>query len=455
MLSKRRHVAKSDISPVLFMTVDGEPMSFFLRPSPNKVKLQPLITAGGGLLCNVQRSGAILLIDPEERGSVPETSKYCLVYSVCILIAGIYIKIVYLYKSPDVCLQLLLGRAAYTPEEDAAILSYVRNHMTQTGGNRLWQEMEKKCVTSHSWQSMKHRYKTQLAKKLSGVEEVKTIKEKTKVIYLEGVASSISPIAVDSTPANVEDQTCSSLQEEVQHVKPQTDVPAAESTQAEIAATETSGSPQPKGLCLDSQTDVHPIPAESTEPKRAKAQSVISPQKGTVLDSPMVEQPQRRITRRQLVLEPSSSPETYGKKLRSSSTSAEKPSSSPQPLKKTKSAVKSPLQKDSAVDQSPSKRAKGKTVAAVEESQREESEEATVSERPPSVSVIKALMKTSGDIPAALDLLLDPSSVSGPFWNRYDDGLLLSADAVLRQQLQEKYGEESLAKRIVFLELEG
>nr|XP_020454711.1 telomeric repeat-binding factor 2-interacting protein 1 isoform X2 [Monopterus albus] len=640
MLSKRRHVAKSDISPVLFMTVDGEPMSFFLRPSPNKVKLQPLITAGGGLLCNVQRSGAILLIDPEERGSVPETSARWYVstqYIYDCVERGEQLDVEHYRLKPEVVLRhsarlnnskegspgLLGGRAAYTPEEDAAILSYVRNHMTQTGGNRLWQEMEKKCVTSHSWQSMKHRYKTQLAKKLSGVEEVKTIKEKTKEegdketeegavppphspatdhLQTHSVETDLmqidaQPIAVDSTPANVEDQTCSSLQEEVQHVKPQTDVPAAESTQAEIAATETSGSPQPKGLCLDSQTDVHPIPAESTEPKRAKAQSVISPQKGTVLDSPMVEQPQRRITRRQLVLEPSSSPETYGKKLRSSSTSAEKPSSSPQPLKKTKSAVKSPLQKDSAVDQSPSKRAKGKTVAAVEESQREESEEATVSERPPSdqelnpllqkgekkkekrklgilelatkefesesesgedetpdlqnpvetvmiqststeppvppsdtpadpsstqsspqprpslqmnvqdahkasrahlfifdsdsqeddtqspgdntaapakpyvnedaalpltqvqleedreriielmdqtkqdlVSVIKALMKTSGDIPAALDLLLDPSSVSGPFWNRYDDGLLLSADAVLRQQLQEKYG---------------
>nr|XP_020455207.1 telomeric repeat-binding factor 2-interacting protein 1 isoform X6 [Monopterus albus] len=590
MLSKRRHVAKSDISPVLFMTVDGEPMSFFLRPSPNKVKLQPLITAGGGLLCNVQRSGAILLIDPEERGSVPETSARWYVstqYIYDCVERGEQLDVEHYRLKPEVVLRhsarlnnskegspgLLGGRAAYTPEEDAAILSYVRNHMTQTGGNRLWQEMEKKCVTSHSWQSMKHRYKTQLAKKLSGVEEVKTIKEKTKE---EGD------------------------KETEEGAVPPPHSPATDHLQTHSVETDLM------------QTDVHPIPAESTEPKRAKAQSVISPQKGTVLDSPMVEQPQRRITRRQLVLEPSSSPETYGKKLRSSSTSAEKPSSSPQPLKKTKSAVKSPLQKDSAVDQSPSKRAKGKTVAAVEESQREESEEATVSERPPSdqelnpllqkgekkkekrklgilelatkefesesesgedetpdlqnpvetvmiqststeppvppsdtpadpsstqsspqprpslqmnvqdahkasrahlfifdsdsqeddtqspgdntaapakpyvnedaalpltqvqleedreriielmdqtkqdlVSVIKALMKTSGDIPAALDLLLDPSSVSGPFWNRYDDGLLLSADAVLRQQLQEKYGEESLAKRIVFLELEG
>uniref|UniRef100_A0A3Q3IZH0 Telomeric repeat-binding factor 2-interacting protein 1 n=1 Tax=Monopterus albus TaxID=43700 RepID=A0A3Q3IZH0_MONAL len=217
MLSKRRHVAKSDISPVLFMTVDGEPMSFFLRPSPNKVKLQPLITAGGGLLCNVQRSGAILLIDPEERAEARTYVSTQYIYD-CVE-RGEQLDVEHYRLKPEVVLRHsarlnnskegspgLLGgmiiclvismyshsRAAYTPEEDAAILSYVRNHMTQTGGNRLWQEMEKKCVTSHSWQSMKHRYKTQLAKKLSGVEEVKTIKEKTKVIYLEGVASSIS-----------------------------------------------------------------------------------------------------------------------------------------------------------------------------------------------------------------------------------------------------------------------
>lgn len=67
----------------------------------------------------------------------------------------------------------------------------------------------------------------------------------------------------------------------------------------------------------------------------------------------------------------------------------------------------------------------------------------------------KALLKTSGDFSAALDLLLNPFSVSGPFWKRSDDGLLLSADPVVRQQLQERYGEEKVAKRIMFLELDG
>ncbi|XP_071382458.1 telomeric repeat-binding factor 2-interacting protein 1-like, partial [Centroberyx affinis] len=69
------------------------------------------------------------------------------------------------------------------------------------------------------------------------------------------------------------------------------------------------------------------------------------------------------------------------------------------------------------------------------------------------VSVTKALLKTSGDFSAALSLLLTPSSFTGPIWNRHDDSLLLSADPVVRQELQEKYGEEDVAKRLVFLEV--
>lgn len=67
----------------------------------------------------------------------------------------------------------------------------------------------------------------------------------------------------------------------------------------------------------------------------------------------------------------------------------------------------------------------------------------------------KALLKTSGDFSAAKDLLLNPPSISGPFWNRCDDRLLLSAEPISIQRLQEKYGEEMVAKRIVFLEVEG
>uniref|UniRef100_A0A3B4XWT2 Telomeric repeat-binding factor 2-interacting protein 1 n=1 Tax=Seriola lalandi dorsalis TaxID=1841481 RepID=A0A3B4XWT2_SERLL len=352
---KEEDVAKSNISSVLFMTAEGEPMSFFLRPGLVKSKLQPLITSGGGMLCNVQQPGAILLIDPEERGSLRETTAHW------------YVSTQYIYDciekeerlnieeyrlNPEVVprhsarlfnnykegfFKLLGGRAAYTPEEDAAILNYVSNHKSETGGNRLWQAMEKQCVTSHSWQSMKYRYKVQLAKKKPEVEKVKTAEGEIK--------DSLQSLPNTPTPKNTK---------------------------------------QPK--------------------QRA---------------SPELEQPQRRLTRTHLELELSSSPQPYSKKLRSSSTSPEKLSSSPQPVNNTKSAVKLAAQKHTDL-----------------------------------ASVTKALLKTSGDFSAALDLLLDPSSISGPFWNRRDDSLLLSADPVVLLHLQEKYSEEEVAKRIVFLEKE-
>ncbi|XP_045932272.1 telomeric repeat-binding factor 2-interacting protein 1 [Micropterus dolomieu] len=694
--SKQRDVAKSKISPVLFLTVDGEPMSFFLRPGPVKRKLQPLITAGGGLLCNVQQPGAILLINPEERGSIPETTAHWYVSTQYIincvekdeqlnledyrLNPGVDTRHSARLNNSKESSGFLGGRVAYTPEDDAAILNYVREHNTEVGGNRLWQEMEKQRVTSHSWQSMKYRYRVRLAKKRSEVvedapteEDTKEAEEETKVegnqetdvaqaaaspwtdstaadpLQTHSVESDLTQIEDLSIPAEstqqeiVEAQTSASPGGEVQHVSPQIDKQPTESTQAGTVEAETPNSPQiTEDPCVDPLTDAHPIPAESTEPETDEPQTIVSPQKESAPEdspaaqprslpdtssqkkpkekqkaSPEREQPQRRFTRRQLQLEELLSPKPYGKKLRSASSSAEQPSSSPQPSKKTKSAVKSALQKDTTADQPPSKRARGKSTAAVEESQQEEITESSsvpqkgekkkekrklgilelatkefedesefeedeapdlqnptatgtiqpiltdstsdtaepvstqsnnrygpslqeevqetqtstssslpqtrcpepvatkaseahlfifdsesqeedsqsivgestvaLAKQQPRIdkddaafsltqvqleenkqrirelmnktkqdlaSVTKALLKTSGDFSAALDLLLNPSSFSALFWDRCDDSLLHSADLVVRQQLLEKYGEEAVAKRIVFLEIE-
>lgn len=66
----------------------------------------------------------------------------------------------------------------------------------------------------------------------------------------------------------------------------------------------------------------------------------------------------------------------------------------------------------------------------------------------------KALLKTSGDFSEAHDLLVDLLPPSGTLWQCSDDDNLSSGDPAARLQLQEKYGEELLAKRVVFLELE-
>lgn len=70
------------------------------------------------------------------------------------------------------------------------------------------------------------------------------------------------------------------------------------------------------------------------------------------------------------------------------------------------------------------------------------------------VSVTKALLKTSGDFSEARLLLLD-SLGSGQLWHCCDDDLLMSGEVSVREQLQAKYGEEGMAKRIAFLELQA
>lgn len=77
---------------------------------------------------------------------------------------------------------ILIGRSSYTAEEDDAILSYVIKHREQTGGNRLWQKMEKLRVTSHSWQSMKYHYRQKLGKMLSEVTKVN--RARTTVVFM-------------------------------------------------------------------------------------------------------------------------------------------------------------------------------------------------------------------------------------------------------------------------------
>ncbi|NXT82523.1 TE2IP protein, partial [Zapornia atra] len=50
----------------LFLWDDGSPMRFSVRPGVAKLRLAPLVLAGGGRLCRVQEPGAVLLAQPGE-----------------------------------------------------------------------------------------------------------------------------------------------------------------------------------------------------------------------------------------------------------------------------------------------------------------------------------------------------------------------------------------------------
>lgn len=175
-MSSRLGGMSSPISPVLFLTVDGEPMRFFLRPGPTKVYLQPIIKAGGGLVCRAQEPGAFLLIDPEEMGSVTGSAAHWYVSTQYIrdcMEKNLQLEVEdYRFKPDSVTVNVQTrsakqsvgsrGRMGYTLEEDKAIMTYICEHKRESRGNRVWQEMAKKGLTCHSWQSMKDRYLKQL-----------------------------------------------------------------------------------------------------------------------------------------------------------------------------------------------------------------------------------------------------------------------------------------------------
>ncbi|XP_036387828.1 telomeric repeat-binding factor 2-interacting protein 1 [Megalops cyprinoides] len=164
----------SPVSQVLFLSETGKPMHFYLRPGPAKAQLQPLIKAGGGVVTSVQMPKAILLADPEDLAAVPASTAHW------------YVSTQYIRDCVEKNQQLEVedyrfstdiprvqtraskrklngsGRLGYTAEEDAAILRFVSKRKHEVRGNRVWQQMEKQHVTSHSWQSMKDRYRKHL-----------------------------------------------------------------------------------------------------------------------------------------------------------------------------------------------------------------------------------------------------------------------------------------------------
>ncbi|XP_074547506.1 telomeric repeat-binding factor 2-interacting protein 1 isoform X2 [Halichoeres trimaculatus] len=433
MPSKQQDVVKPDISPVLFINVDGESMTFYLRPGPVKCDLQPLIKAGGGLLCNVQQPGAVLLIDPAERGSVTESTAHRYISTQYIrdcVEKGEQLNVEDYRLNPEAVPNQsakrssnkessaanLAGRAAYTSEEDAAILKYVNEHRSEVGGNRLWQEMEKQKVTNHTWQSMKYRYRVRLRKKQHEVVEEKMTEAAESVGKVEenketdverpscakdvplpppahSAGSDLTQKDSLSTPDDskqlelVEAQTSiSSQEEEMQPVSAHTGEQLAEGTEPETEASKTSQE-EPSSEC---PKDFHLFLPDTQEPETQEKQTVISTQKESVPeDSPVAhsvsqdvspqkklkekrnispEQPQRRRTRRQLQLDELLGPEPYCKKLRSSPSSASSSSSSPQLLRRIKPTVRSASWRDTTAEQPPSKTARGKGAPVEQDS---------------------------------------------------------------------------------------
>ncbi|XP_035242946.1 telomeric repeat-binding factor 2-interacting protein 1 [Anguilla anguilla] len=261
----------SPLSRVLFLSETGEPMRFFLRPGAIKAQLQPVICAGGGVVCKMQEPNAILLMAPEEMNEVPVSTALQYVSSQYILDCvekNEQLEVDdYRFRNDRVQTRSArpkregTGRMGYTAEEDAAILRFVRGRKQEVCGNSLWKQMAREAITSHSWQSMKDRYRKHLAKKpLEGDTE-----ENQKAGGIEG-----SPIRLLTVPLQQKDPTQSSRQ-----MDPLTPSPEKAQLQPSSEKKNTNCSPE----------RTHPQPsADPTSPqplpKRARLQcSPNSPKK--------------------------------------------------------------------------------------------------------------------------------------------------------------------------------
>ncbi|XP_041256544.1 telomeric repeat-binding factor 2-interacting protein 1 [Onychostruthus taczanowskii] len=141
----------------LFLWDDGRPMRFYLRPGLAKLRLAPLVLAGGGRLCRVQEPGAVLLAEPGE--VAPDGAVSTEYVAECVK------------RNQRLPLEPFLltarGRLAFTEAEDAALLQAVRGQGTvRVSGRALWIELERRGLTRHSWQAMRDRYLRHLLPRL-------------------------------------------------------------------------------------------------------------------------------------------------------------------------------------------------------------------------------------------------------------------------------------------------
>ncbi|KAM9813924.1 telomeric repeat-binding factor 2-interacting protein 1 [Neosynchiropus ocellatus] len=570
MSAKKKASPLKDISPVLFFSDEGVPMRFYVRPGPSKQKLAPLIAAGGGLLASAQQPTAILLVDPQERSSIPKTS------------ANWYVSMQYIWDCVDREAQLDIddyrlnpeedkpsntsasrallqqGRMKYTPEEDAAISQYIRQYQgVKTRGNRIWQQMEKERLTSHPWQSMKDRYVRHISKRdeegAGGAGGEETSKPDTLSLTPgapltaepaadpperrtpEPAASHAGPaspesepsqsiiragpepspgsfsptrsvvqpvrkslrrrLSMDGTPPGPSGKKLRSTPSRADLGSPPTHAPAERSPEEEKGHGEDRGSSgEARAAERDPESEEPPGPQRTPgvlEPQRTPG--VLEPQR-TPGDlepqrTPGVLEPQRTPG----VLEPPGPQRTRGVLELAAAEFGDMNEMEP-----TEDDVAPPDAPVARADPKPGPSHQRDTSAAVEpvlatseahlfifdsETQVEGSGPAADAQRSQDeglaltqvqldedvlrirelmkqagqdlASVTKALLQMSGDFSEALALLTGSLSAPPPLWTRHDDQLLRAADPQARSRLQRRYGEQSVAKRMLFLGVEG
>ncbi|TSM44150.1 Telomeric repeat-binding factor 2-interacting protein 1 [Bagarius yarrelli] len=229
-------------------------MRFFIRPGPIKVQLQPLISTGGGVVCRTQEPSAILLADPNDITAGVEGAIHFYISTQYVhdCVAQNQQLDIERYRFSDVQpIQTRAssrkrggtGRMGYSLEDDTAILNFIANHRKEAKGNRIWQQMERQRITSHSWQSMKDRFLKHLQHKLVQ----KTPEKKKKLSVLKESLSSEDNIS-QSTPQKTpkkKSKVVSSLDSDTTQISCEQDEGTAEQSKRQTPSEESSSLQDP------------------------------------------------------------------------------------------------------------------------------------------------------------------------------------------------------------------
>ncbi|NWQ65355.1 TE2IP protein, partial [Neopipo cinnamomea] len=147
----------------LFLWDDGRPMRFYVRPGLSKLRLAPLVLAGGGQLCRVQEPGAVLLAEPGEAapGGAVSTQYVteCVERNERLPLEPFVLPA----APPRAAAAAPRGRLAFTKAEDAALL----------------RALERSGLTRHSWQAMRDRFRRHLRPLLGELTQAKEASQVT------------------------------------------------------------------------------------------------------------------------------------------------------------------------------------------------------------------------------------------------------------------------------------
>ncbi|XP_006631052.3 telomeric repeat-binding factor 2-interacting protein 1 isoform X3 [Lepisosteus oculatus] len=444
-------------SVTLFVNDVGSPMRFYLRPGPAKSRFAALIEAGGGMMCGVQEPGAILLADPKELNG-KAAAGYVSTHYILDCVGKNEQLEMHDYKlgqdqaasAPSVSKKKrsTSGRMGYTNSEDAAILQYLSRHKGEVKGNRIWQAMAREGITSHSWQSMKDRYRKHLQgrpvpqpddreeKGEDSDDQDRTEKESSgrpiqpPLVEENGPES---PGSSDKPPAgnDVAPEMGNEKEEQCQV------------TSAEEEETSEEESVQRLKQSDDETPELMITNVPQNEPR--------SPESG-----PPLQNQEQDIQTREVEGGHQTPPEGM----------EEAQCSSPAKVQETRA-----LAQEDGITEKIS--VKGFVMNKDSQIQVEEMLASHANETPPqeavqeaikavhflmeecNLSFVKAmqiLLKNSGDFQASLHYLRTghrPDQL--PLWTHEDDCVLLSGESSSQDALIEKYGEDGLAKRIAFL----